>query len=631
MPAAGDVQEVKTKEISMKKLLSALLTVCLTVGLFAGTGLTPPAQAAEGVWGGNVATAYADGDGSADSPYQIATCAQLAYLAQQVNAGTGYSGVHFLLTSDIDLNSEPWTPIGFNPTHAFKGGFDGGGHAVSGLDATASHAGLFGYIDDGAVKNLSVSGDVNDDNKSGDAAMIAGFNRGTILNCYSTGSATGYKAGGIVGDNTGTIQNCYSTCEASRTGTTSTYVGGIAGFNRGTIQNCYWFSDDTAARAIGVGSGMDICGFNSAGTLESSVSYGNTLLAALNGWAAAQTTPSDYFSWGTVSGGYPTFAAVCSSAAVTPYADGDGSPGNPYLIKSAAQLYNLAQLVNLNNTAYNDKSYRLAANIDLGDLPWMPIGNAANRFKGSFDGGGHTVSGLNVNENCAGLFGYIDGGTVKNLSVSGAVSGSGTEYSTGGGVASYVYGGSTIKNCSSACTITEGEYCTGGVAGNVDGSTIQNCYNTGAVTGTVASTMTGGVAGYVHGSNSTIQNCYNTGAVTSTVTGGVAGSISGSSTIQNCYWLSGTAASALGAGTVTDVVSFNPDGTLSPAVSYGSALLAALNGWVNAQTTPSSYSSWIVVSGVNAEYPILRFYEATPCAAIDYQTEKLTGLISEGA
>lgn len=123
-------------------------------------------------WDGSIATEYAGGAGTSSNPYQIANGQQLAYLAQQVNAGTDYSGVFFKLTADILLNDdvdvEPneWNAIGsqsilINGKNAwFQGTFDGANHKIIGIYQNEENrcGGLFAWVgDNGSVKNVGVT------------------------------------------------------------------------------------------------------------------------------------------------------------------------------------------------------------------------------------------------------------------------------------------------------------------------------------------------------------------------------------------------------------------------------------------------------------------------------------------
>ena len=185
------------------------------------------------------------------------------------------------------------------------------------------------------------------------------------------------------------------------------------------------------------------------------------------------------------------------------------------------------------------------------DTNWTPIGNDSNQYKGTFDGNGHTITGLKVdiqsdNIIYAGLFGCLGaGGTIKNVSLTDSkITCSGNRVSVGGVCGWNDYG--TIENCyntgdvSGTGTSSYGYVYAGGVCGWNTG-TIENCYNTGDVSGTGTSSYGSGYAGGVCGFNDgTIENCYNTGDVSGTSTdgsgyaGGVCGDNAGG-TIENCY------------------------------------------------------------------------------------------------
>ena len=209
---------------------------------------------------------------------------------------------------------------------------------------------------------------------------------------------------------------------------------------------------------------------------------------------------------------------------------GDGTSDNPYQISTAAELYWFADKVNNDNANYSSKNAVLIADIDLegsATNKWTPIGNTTNQFKGTFDGGGHKITGLYINRsgNSNGLFGYLgEGGVIKNLGVDGSVHISGNNI---GGVCGYSEG--TITGCYNNGAVT-GNGATGGVCGYNDG-TMENCYNRGAVNGY---DEVGGVCGHSEG---TITGCYNTGTVTGTYrfTGGVCGRTGAKTTIACCY------------------------------------------------------------------------------------------------
>ena len=244
-------------------------------------------------------------------------------------------------------------------------------------------------------------------------------------------------------------------------------------------------------------------------------------------------------------------------------------------ISTAEQLAGLAELVN-NGNDFSGKTILLTADIVLNDTSdwenwensapnntWTPIGNSSNKFSDTFDGQGHTVSGVYINsENkYQGLFGHNEG-TIKNIGVTESyIKG---EYSVGGvcGLNNTLRG--TISNCYNSGAISGNEEVGGVCGGNYSGSTISNCYNSGSINGTGEYTIAGGVCGENNGtiSNSynsgtvignryvggvcgynirTISNCYNSGIISGDW---LVGSVCGDNwdgTISNCYYLEGTA------------------------------------------------------------------------------------------
>ena len=232
------------------------------------------------------------GSGTESDPYQIGTAEQLKRFRDIVNGSNGQTpnrGACAVLTADIDLNNEPWTPIG-NYTEGnkiyYEGTFDGGGHTISGLNVTGEfvYAGLFGTVKDGTIKSLTVAGKVSPSNPqcivggivgyASNAVIkncsnhcsvtgrttsiiggIAGFNSsGAIIDCYNVGTISGINyaeaIGGIVGSNSGTISNCYNVGTVSN----DTSVGEIAGHNSDTVENCYYLNT-TNNNAVGKNKG----------------------------------------------------------------------------------------------------------------------------------------------------------------------------------------------------------------------------------------------------------------------------------------------------------------------------------------------------------------------------------------
>lgn len=198
------------------------------------------------------------GSGTESDPYQIGTADQLKLFRDIVNGEGGQTqnrGAYAVLTADIDLNNEPWTPIGPDRDSAYTGTFDGQGHTVRNLSVTVNvqpgRAGLFGCVKDGTIRKLTVAGSVSCTANQGWCGGIAGYAMDeTIENCASlcTVSCTGIDArvGGIVGlvdynSRTLIIRDCYNIGKITgRSDNGSGDAGGICGFYmNGKISNCY--------------------------------------------------------------------------------------------------------------------------------------------------------------------------------------------------------------------------------------------------------------------------------------------------------------------------------------------------------------------------------------------------------
>ena len=204
------------------------------------------------------------GSGTETDPYQISTADQLKLFRDIVNGSNGQTqnrGAYAVLTADIDLNNEPWTPIGPDRDSAYTGTFDGQGHTVKNLSVTVNvqpgRAGLFGCVKDGTIRKLTVAGSVSCTANQGWCGGIAGYAMDeTIENCASlcTVSYTGKDArvGGIVGyvpssSSMTIICDCYNI--GNITGSSDT--GGICGYNlSGRIFNCYNVGEITGGNYV---------------------------------------------------------------------------------------------------------------------------------------------------------------------------------------------------------------------------------------------------------------------------------------------------------------------------------------------------------------------------------------------
>jgi len=230
------------------------------------------------------------------------------------------------------------------------------------------------------------------------------------------------------------------------------------------------------------------------------------------------------------AGGEYTYTVSLTAAKDPGYTiEGNGS----YTVTSADGLMNIADLVNGGKT---DINITLDKNIDLTGKGWTPIGTSFdNSYKGTFDGGGHTITGLTVttNDQFVGLFGYLNrAGMVKNVVMEGIQITSNHMFGCTGGVVGYSWG--TIENCSVSGSVS-GTDCVGGVVGSQKAGSIIGCSSSATVKG---KHYVGGVAGEKWG---TMTACYATGNVTLEIAsqknnfgGGVVG-LNGGSRVLACY------------------------------------------------------------------------------------------------
>ena len=406
---------------------------------------------------------------------------------------------------------------------------DGDGGAVD-----ISDGGKF-EMSGGAITNCKASDDSGAVDIGNGCTFI--MNSGTISGCRADDDAGAIfiKGNASFVMNGGTIENCSAGfCGgAVKMRSTSRFT-----MNGGTISGC------TAQQ----GGGVYVDGSSTFTMNDGSIA---SCTAVNGGNSVFVVKPSASFTMtgGTVDGSIALPYKVGNN---TVYMDGLGTAAYPYQISTADQLKLFRDKVNnVTKEADTQICAELTEDIDLNGEAWTPIGNYTEGnqiyYEGTFDGGGHTVSGLNVTGKFryVSLFGAVKGGTIKNLTVAGNVSHN--YYSTGldchvGGIVGGALDAATIENCSNNCSVTgsSSDY-VGGIAGsNINNARIIDCYNVGTITGTIKGT--GGVTGLNMG---TISNCYNVGTVKGNyAVGEIVGNNSG--TVENCYYLAGTNLNAVG-------------------------------------------------------------------------------------
>ena len=301
----------------MKKRIGSLLLILALCFMLLPTA----ALASDGAWDGSIATAFAGGTGTESDPYQIADGAQLAYLASEVNKGQTYENSYFVLTADIDLVNNDWTPIGNSfadvlfdgPDYRlFAGNLDGKGHTISnisiGTESTPLESDVFGLFGatGGKISNLNLDGVTIcgiAKNVSGHviglAGALAGSASGPIENCHVTnlsmtmntpdsGWTVAYWIGGLVGalDGSQYIEECSASGKITeKSGKGS--IGGLIG-ELGRAATITYSHADVALDVESVYSG----GANVGG-----------LIGKGNGYKDPETVISNCFATGNVKGG----------------------------------------------------------------------------------------------------------------------------------------------------------------------------------------------------------------------------------------------------------------------------------------------------------------------------------------
>ncbi|UKK49124.1 hypothetical protein L6475_03965 [Prevotella sp. E9-3] len=489
--------------------------------------------------------------------YQIGTADELIEFAGIVNGGA--TGANAVLTVDIDMTDKSWTPIG-SISKVYEGTFDGQGYRISHLtiNTSDSYQGLFGVVTDGVyIKNVFIDNTCSISGGDYTAGIVGGSNGGSsntkklrIENCGNEANinSNGANAAGIFGCNINgsssvKIKNCYNTGNISggrECGAISGWLGGgwsevSNTYNTGTVKN-----NSVESNEFGRNNGCNFVRCYSTGTPNQGTSVTSDQIA--NGTLCGNlNSDQPYFFQ---KDGRPLPLLFCKKKA----ADGYYELANADDVKWFSERvwtyrYNELGGSDVGNVDCNAPlNARLTADIDFTDVnDYRPIGglwgSSATRYTGTFDGQGHKISNLIINNGYdnQGFFGVISNGAViKNMlldntcsiSAKSAVGFIGKVWrSTGGDV--------YIQNCGNEATITSSGSNAGGILGvnqNNDGYVVlhmENCFNTGNVSGNES----GGLTGWT-GDNAVLTNCYTAGSSSAT---DFFARIGNGSTLTNCY------------------------------------------------------------------------------------------------
>lgn len=447
--------------------------------------------------------------------YLISEPGELAWFARLINGGiddNDHTNAKAKLTEDLDFSAYTgynWTPIG-TEDNPFSGIFDGNSHTISGLKSSgADRAGLFGYADGASISKLIVN------------------------SCDFSGNKSAAAMCGSVGTNGVTFNFCGSYDNTLAETSTAGFVGASAG--KVTLNCCYTADSDKFSEGNNRVSVSYAISGNAAddAMTEAQFKSGELTYALNNGLDKAvwfqtiNTQAYPQFSGDTVYKTSPCVSYTNDSAKTNkPHVIGDddkckvcGERGIPK--KNSNGQYELSSKLHMlwfaKNFSSGEDSAVLMDNIDMKDAEWTPIGTADKPFSGNFDGNGHTISGLNYSGEYAGLFGYMNNGTISNIKLADSSFANGT---ASGGICA-VNNGGTIENCA-----VDNVAVSGGTAGGICGQnsgTITDCFFSGNVS-------SDGKSGGICGSNS--------GTIKSTVSL-YAGAAVGENTngdIENCFY-----------------------------------------------------------------------------------------------
>ena len=397
-------------------------------------------------------------------------------------------------------------------------------------DKPQGGGGVYAYT--GFKEPSDKTGTSNTNEHSSNLTMSGGI----IRNCVSASAGGGVCLdGGTFTMTGGTIENCKADASG---GGVATYKddSGLTTFTMtgGTIKKC------KALKANGGGVFVFYSNFELSGNASitdcTAMEYGDCILIDRSN---ATFTVND--SNITING---QIMQYFGSALI----NGLGTAKFPYQIGDKAELVLFGSIVN--GTAGNyipaqrGACAELTADVDLENDAWTPIGpDEGSSYTGTFDGKGYTIKNLNVSgSGNIGLFGYVSGGTIRNLTVAGSVTATGGR---AGGITCTLIDG-LIENCANLCTVTYtgADGSVGGIVGYAypidDSVAIRDCYNIGKIDG---GTRTGGILGLDNYPGTEISNCYNVGSVTGNeYVGAIAGNTCYSP--SNCYYLSDTSSGA---------------------------------------------------------------------------------------
>ena len=450
--------------------------------------VTPTTNGGSGGAAGAVSLALwpTQGMGEENSPYLISNEYEWNTFANNVSLGRDYSGQYVKLANDISVTQKCGTVSGTTLTNAFSGTFDGDGHTITAniTDTDNQGTALFSYINGATIKNLKVAGAITGGMH---AAAIVGTSEGTgnvIEGCVATANVSGgTHIGGILGHGTTSdiaIRGCVFSGMMTGGGEPKGALFGW-GDNGGekSVTDClYLMADgqnttnlDLVRQWDGTVSVTNCYKTTSVGT------YGTQCIFTTSAPSQLGTPVHDY---GLVKA-YENALFWDGKYYIAPTTSTNaGTEGDPYIIANETDWASFAQWIKEKGDGFTGEYVQLTADITAS----TPAGTSEAPFGGTFLGNGHTIT-ANITDTSNGgtaLFRYINGATIKDLTVGGTI--------TGGMHAAAIVGfaqgtGNSIRNCVATANVSGGTHI-GGILGHGTDSDI-------AISGCVFSgTMTGG-------------------------------------------------------------------------------------------------------------------------------------------
>ena len=460
--------------------------------------VTPTTNGGSGGAAGAVSLALwpTQGMGEENSPYLISNEYEWNTFANNVSLGRDYSGQYVKLANNISVTQKCGTASGTELTKAFSGTFDGDGHTITANITDTGNQGtaLFCYINGATIKNLKVAGAITGGMH---AAAIVGTSKGTgnrIEGCVATANVSGgTHIGGILGHGT-TSDIAISGCVFS-----GTMTGG--GTAKGVL---FGWGDNGGAKSVTdclylMANGQDTGGLDLVRQWAGSVSVTNCYKTTSVGTYGTQCifTTSAPSQLGNLVRDYGVVKAYenalfwdgkyCIAPTTSTNA---GTEGDPYIIANETDWASFAQWIDDKRDGFTGEYVQLTADITAS----TPAGTSEAPFGGTFLGNGHTIT-ANITDTGNGgtaLFRYINGATIKDLTVGGTI--------TGGIHAAAIVGfaqgtGNSIRNCVATANVS-GSTHIGGILGHGTTSdiAISGCVFSGMMTG--GGTAKGAIVGW---------------------------------------------------------------------------------------------------------------------------------------